>query len=140
MMPTMADMRKCPPGAKALHKRFEKEPKRTILLWKNMQLALHKGTDDNEVANFERFRPRDGGLNTQNALIQGRTYDVPSPSFTANYDSIKWASDLTYEEFVSEREGLEQKIATMQELVDKAQALGLTASEGKEDAGAGSLP
>ena len=59
-MPTKAEMRLNPPGAVGKLQRWTKANAERIQAWKYLQLRLNAGTDDPDVANFERFRPEGG--------------------------------------------------------------------------------
>lgn len=76
-MPSQEEMRKAPPGAVDKHIRWEKANKAKIVEWKNLQLRLTAGSGDNEVANLERFRPRESSLSMDNAVIPGKQYHLP---------------------------------------------------------------
>lgn len=76
-MPSQEEMRKNPPGAVDKHRKWESRNKQKIIEWKNNQLTLNVGTDDIDVANLERFRPKASTLNMQNAQISGKDYYFP---------------------------------------------------------------
>lgn len=59
-MPTKAEMRLNPPGAVGKLQRWTKANAERIQEWKHLQLRLNAGSDDPDVANFERFRPEGG--------------------------------------------------------------------------------
>lgn len=73
-MPSHEEMRKCPPGAINKHRGWEKRNKPTIREYKNLMLDLNLGTDDQEVASIEKFRPQKSSLNMANAVIEGTKY------------------------------------------------------------------
>ena len=80
-MPSSEEMRKNPPGAVGKHMRWEKKNKAGIMEWKNIQVAMNKGSDDPDLANVERLRPATSSLNMQNAQIAvGPAILFPSPS------------------------------------------------------------
>ena len=89
-MPSQEEMRKSPPGAVDKHRTWEKRNKAKLLEWKEIQLRLNAGSDENDVANFERFRPTGSSLNMQNAQIPGKQYFMPStsPEYKENHDRI----------------------------------------------------
>ena len=59
-MPTKAEMRLNPPGAVGKLQRWTKANSERIQAWKYLQLRLNAGSEDPDVANFERFRPEGG--------------------------------------------------------------------------------
>ncbi len=59
-MPTKAEMRLNPPGAVGKLQKWTKANSERIQAWKHLQLRLNAGSDDPDVANFERFRPEGG--------------------------------------------------------------------------------
>ena len=59
-MLTKAEMRLNPPGAVGKLQQWTKANAERIQAWKYLQLRLNAGTDDPDVANFERFRPEGG--------------------------------------------------------------------------------
>ena len=75
-MPTKAEMRLNPPGAVGKLQRWEKENAERIQAWKYLQLRLNAGTDDPDVANFERFRPEGGAqeLSLNGAQIERKAF------------------------------------------------------------------
>lgn len=63
-MPDDETMRKNPPGAVDWHMSWERKNKRDIMRWKNIRLQLAGDeTDNHEIANLERYRPK-GGRNS----------------------------------------------------------------------------
>lgn len=89
-MPSQEEMRKCPPGAIDKHRQWEKRNKAKLVEWKNLMLRLNAGTEDRDVANFEKYRPVTSNLNMDNAVIQGKQYFMPptSPEYRENFDRI----------------------------------------------------
>ena len=89
-MPSQEEMRKSPPGAVDKHRTWEKKNKAKLLEWKEIQLRLNAGTDENDVANFERFRPTSSTLSMHNAVIPGKQYFMPSesPQYKESHDRI----------------------------------------------------
>jgi len=95
LMPSDTQMRRNPPGVVGQHKRFDKASKKTdffpegdIFRWKNNQLALNKGDDDPDVANFERLRPLDNHGSMLGAQIPGKMFfgTNPSPAYLEGHD------------------------------------------------------
>lgn len=97
MMPSDEEMRKNPPGVVGRHMRFEKAakerseqfPEGMLARWKDNQLAINKGSDDPDVANFERMRPRVNPVTSLlGAQIPGQLYvgTNPSPAYLEGYD------------------------------------------------------
>ena len=76
-MPSQEEMRKCPPGATDKHISWERRNKRRLTEWKNIVLRLNLGSDERDVANFEKFRPVGSTLNMDNALVVGKHYFLP---------------------------------------------------------------
>ena len=95
MMPSDEQMRRNPPGVVGQHKKFDRASKSRdhfkegdIFRWKNNQLALHKGDDDPDVANFERMRPIHNAGSMVGAQIEGQQYfgTSPSPAYLEGHD------------------------------------------------------
>lgn len=76
-MPSQEEMRKNPPGAVDKHRKWEKRNKQAIVNWKNNMLTLNKGTEDTDVANLEKYRPKASTLNMDNAQITGTDFFLP---------------------------------------------------------------
>lgn len=124
-MPSFAEMRKNPSGAVGKHINFEGKPwdagdgsgsrsnKVRILEWKNCQRLLNKGNEDPDIANINQFRPHASTLNFDDAQIPGRDYDIPSPTFTQNFDRAfgKVDDDGEVEKLRTELELLRAKVA-----------------------------
>ncbi len=106
-MPSYEEMRRSPDGSVSKHQSWEKRNKNRMLLWKNTVLTLNKGTEDQDIANFEQFRPRQSHMGMHSAIIgkDQDAYSFPSEQFKANYDEIDWdaqraledASDVTHQ-------------------------------------------
>ncbi len=95
LMPSDAEMRRNPPGVVGRHKKYDKASKSKkyfkegdIFRWKDNRLALHKGDDDPDVANFELMRPLDNMGSMEGAQIPGQRYHGTNPSeaFKAGFD------------------------------------------------------
>lgn len=88
-MPTQAEMRKAPPGSTEKHLQWERRNKAKLREWKNLQLQINAGTQDADVANFERFRPAGGSgeLSMDYAQIPGKQFHfgaaLPTPGASA---------------------------------------------------------
>ncbi len=87
-MPSSEEMRKNPPGAVGKHMRWEKKNKAGIMEWKNVQVALNRGSDDPDLANVERLRPATSSLNMHGAQIPGKEFNIPSTQYMDNYDAV----------------------------------------------------
>lgn len=100
-MLSQEEMRKNPPGAVDRHIAWEKRNKQNMLLWKNLQLRLNVGSDDRDVANFERFRPTQSNMNMDGAQISGKKYYFPplgaAPSVTFSKDELAFLKDVSPE-------------------------------------------
>ena len=86
-MPSQEEMRKSPPGAVGKHMEWEKRVKPLLAEWKSIRLRLNAGSQDPDVANFERYRPKTSTLNMDNAVVAGTQYFMPettSPTVTFN--------------------------------------------------------
>lgn len=83
-MPSQEEMRKNPPGAVDKHRKWEKRNKSDIVEWKNNMLTLNKGTEDTDIANLEKYRPRRSTLNMDNAQITGTDYFLPDGRIAIN--------------------------------------------------------
>lgn len=57
-MPTDETMRKNPVGAVDESSRWEKANKKLIRMWKNVRIQLNPESDERDLANVERLRPR----------------------------------------------------------------------------------
>lgn len=71
------EMRKCPPGAVDAHRSWEKRNIGRILEWKNLQRRIHAGSEDMDVADIEKLRPRTSAMSMDGALIPGKQYHLP---------------------------------------------------------------
>lgn len=79
-MPSQEEMRKAPAGAVGKHMAWEKRVKPLLNEWKAIRLRLNAGSEDPDVANFERFRPTSSTLNMHNTVVQGTQYFMPETS------------------------------------------------------------
>lgn len=86
-MPSDEEMRRNPAGTVGRHNKFDKAAKSRkyfkegdISRWKDNQLALNKGDDDPDVANFERLRPLHNQASMLGAQISGQQYHNTNPS------------------------------------------------------------
>ena len=91
-MLSQEEMRKAPAGSVGRFMAFEKKYKEKILRWKNCQRTIHRGSDDPDIANLERYRPTVSQHNMHGALIQGKNFDFASPAFLEGYDGIDWST------------------------------------------------
>jgi hypothetical protein len=122
VMPSQEEMRKSPPGAVGKEMRFQKDMKEKMLRWKNIQLLLNPGSDDPDVANFERFRPRTSTLNMDNAQIPGQMFfnTNPSQAYLANFDKVfgtdeeRAEREAEQQRLQEENEALKAKLAELQ--------------------------
>lgn len=72
-MLSQEEMRKNPAGSVGKHMRWERENKRDILEWKNIQQVLEPDSDDPDLSNFERLRPAGAQDRVRlNAQISGK--------------------------------------------------------------------
>lgn len=95
-MPSDEEMRRNPPGTVGRHMRYEKLsksrdrfPEGEIFRWKDNQLALNKGSEDPDVANFERMRPlHSHQASMLGAQIPGKVFvgTNPTPAYREGYD------------------------------------------------------
>jgi hypothetical protein len=104
IMPSDEEMRKNPPGVVGRHMRYEKIakgrdhfPEGDIFRWKDNQLTLNKGSDDPDVANFERMRPRHNHGSMVGAQIPGQQFFGTMPT-----EAYKEGFDRTFGEQVDE--------------------------------------
>ena len=94
IVPNMAsqeEMRKAPAGSVGRFMAFEKKYKEKILRWKNCQRTIHRGSDDPDIANLERFRPVVSQHNMHGAQIQGQDFNFATQQYLENYDGIDWS-------------------------------------------------
>lgn len=87
LMPSDEQMRRNTPGTVGQHNRFDKAAKDSthfdegdLSHWKDNQLALHKGLNDPDIANFERMRPLHNAGSMLGAQIPGQQYHGTNPS------------------------------------------------------------
>lgn len=120
-MPSDEEMRRNPAGVTGRHMRYEKLAKSKkyfdegdIFRWKNHQLALHKGDDDPDVANFERMRPLHNHGSMQGAQIPGTQYHgtTPTQAYREGHDRTFGTSAAALEEPDPERPQVTRKPAT----------------------------
>lgn len=76
-MCSQEEMRKSPPGAVGKHMQWEKANKARLKEWKALRLRLNVGTTDPDIANFERYRPKDSTLSMDNPLVSGKQHFMP---------------------------------------------------------------
>jgi hypothetical protein len=117
-MPSAEEMRKNPPGAVGKHMAWEKRNKTKILRWKNCQLMLEKGSDDPDIANFERFRPTVSTLPMAGAQIPGKFHSIPSEEFKENYDRV-FRQEKEIENLKEELELLRTAVAAQEQAKQK---------------------
>lgn len=100
LMPSDEAMRKNPPLTVGRHMKFDKAakdksrfPEGMLRRWKNNRLALNRGSDDPDVANFEQHRPLSRNESMLGAQIPGRQYYGANPSqqYMDNYDRVDWS-------------------------------------------------
>lgn len=95
-MPTQEEMRKAPAGAVDKHRAWERRNHERILEWKNVRLRLHATgmidapEDAQDIANIEKFRPRDAAheLPMQNTVVAGKHYSLPAGDIKTKNGSI----------------------------------------------------
>lgn len=73
-----AEMRQAPDGAVTAHMEWEKNNKKKIQEWRNLQYRLNPG--DTECGKIERFRPKTSTLNLDSAVIPGRQFYFGPPN------------------------------------------------------------
>ncbi len=99
LMPSDEQMRRNSVGAVGQHNRFDKAakektkqfPEGYLARWKDNQLALNKGLDDPDIANFERMRPLHNQASMLGAQIPGTQYHGTNPS-----EAFKTGHDRTF--------------------------------------------
>ena len=73
-MPSQEEMRRGPAGSLGKHIAWDKKNKDNMLRWKHLMLRLNTGTNDTEVANFEKYRPfNTRNMDTRDAYIPQTT-------------------------------------------------------------------
>jgi len=87
-MPSSEEMRRNPPGAVGKHQAWEKRAKTAVLRWKNIMLRLNRGSQDPDIANVEKLRPRTSTLGMTGAQIEPTLRSFPSEAYKANFDQI----------------------------------------------------
>jgi hypothetical protein len=130
MMPSDEEMRRNPAGVVGRHMRYEKASKSKdhfsegdIFRWKNNQLALNKGDDDPDVANFERMRPMHNMGSMLGAQIPGTQYHGTNPSqaYKDGHDRTFGASAVA-EQMEPEKVQRERKPATRKKKAPRKKA------------------
>jgi len=105
------EMRRNPPGAVDQNIWWEKQNKRRVNEWKNLQLALNAGIPDDQardLVNVERLRPRVSHLNMAGAQIPATTaFSFPSDAYKENFDQIFTKKEEPGPEFLEEPEAEE---------------------------------
>jgi len=78
-MPTQTEMRSCPPGAVNKLLVWESRNKKNLSEWKHITQRLNAGSQDPDLANFEKYRPHGGAqeLSMDNAVIAPKTMHLP---------------------------------------------------------------
>lgn len=66
--------------------------KAKIQRWKEIQLTIHRGTSDMDVANAERLRPARPSMAMVGMQIPPKIMSSPSREFMDNYDGIDWSN------------------------------------------------
>ena len=87
-MPSQAEMRRCPAGAIGKHSSWEKRNKDRIRRWKNVMRVLHKGDDDPDLSNIERFRGTNSTLGLETAQVPAKAIFISpdTPQYKENYE------------------------------------------------------
>lgn len=100
-MLSQEEMRKNPPGAVDRHIAWEKRNKVNVELWKNLQLRLNAGSTDQDIANFEKYRPTKSNMNMDGAQITGKQFYFPpmgvAPTVTFSKDELAFLKDVSPE-------------------------------------------
>jgi hypothetical protein len=131
MMPSDEEMRRNPSGVVGRHMRYEKASKSKdhfdegdIFRWKDNQLALNKGDDDPDVANFERMRPLHNSGSMLGAQISGQQYfgTMPTQAYREGYERTFAAEPAVEEESESEIPQRQRKPATRKKKAAKKAA------------------
>ena len=117
-MPSDEEMRRNPPGVVGRHMRYEKLakgrdhfPEGDLSRWKDNQLALHKGSDDPDVANFERMRPlHSHQASMLGAQIPGKVFvgTNPTQAYLEGHDRT-FGEEVTHIEPTRERKPATRK-------------------------------
>lgn len=96
-MPSDFEMRRNPDGAVGKNQRWEARNQRHCLEYKNLQMAIHPESEDPDLCNIERLRPRTTpqDLSAHGAQIPGRIFSGTNPSqaYLDNYDDTFGNSD-----------------------------------------------
>jgi hypothetical protein len=108
-MPSQAEMRKSPAGALGKHMAWEKLNKARIRRWKNVMRVLHKGDDDPDLSNIERFRGTNSTLGLETAQIPGKSIFLSpdTPQYKEGYDKIDWGDGAPADKFQALLEKIE---------------------------------
>jgi hypothetical protein len=136
-MPSQEEMRKAPPGAVDKHVAWEKRNKLAIIEWKNLQLRLKPG--EQEAANLERHRPTGSSLSMDNAYIAGQQFHLPPTmnGLPAAFSEQQLAVLALIAPDIRERLATldNAQRASVKELVQTAQGIGLAKNAVLSDAG-----
>lgn len=100
-MPSKQEMRECPTGAIQKHTSWEQRNKKKLAEWKELQLRLNVGTDDPDVANFERYRPTKSTLNIHNPIVQSTDFhniENAAPACVISSEDLKLIKERAPEE------------------------------------------
>jgi hypothetical protein len=131
------EMRRNPPGAVDQNVWWERKNKKRIGLWRDLNMALHKGIPADQaqsLTSVERLRPRANRLNMDNAQIPAaRSFSFPSEAYSENYDSIfkpkapEEPTPLDEPEEISQTDALLEDAEAVQDRPETARALGVLA-------------
>ena len=120
-MPSREEMRRMPDGAVSKHQAWEKRNKNRKSMWQNIMLTVHKGTDDDSVASFEKYRPMrtPGDLGMSSRRVGSNAmHSFPSDQYQDNYDEIDWRADRNLEDAGDLLDNSDQAIDRAGEFVD----------------------
>lgn len=76
-MPSFQEMRRRPSGAVGKYDKHRRKKTPDQVRLKNILRIEHKGDDDPDVSNLEKFRPRTSTLNMDDAFIPAPTHFIP---------------------------------------------------------------
>ena len=112
-MLSQEELRKCPPGAIGAELKFQRRNKAKIIRWKNIMRTLHKGDDDPDISNMEKFRGKVNRLNMDNAVIPGKQHFL-SPDTQAYKDGYEkiWPSEAS-----ARVQELESRLAELEKMI-----------------------
>jgi len=112
-MLSQEELRKCPPGAIGAELKFQRRNKSKIIRWKNIMRTLHKGDDDPDISNMEKFRGTVNRLNMDNAIVEGKQHFLSpnTEAYKEGYERI-WPS-----EEAKRVQELEAKLARIEKLL-----------------------